>query len=297
MLSKPISEVAAEYNPDDRCTPSYVRVPACTCLYCYCFHVRRDKMLSKPISEVAAEYNPDDRCTPSYVRVPASYPKVKSSGKTAIGEEVLNDSWVSIISGSEDYSFKVGLGLGAGLMVAGSGLCRVCQGEVLKQLGVHHQRLRRLQLQGGLRIWCRVEGFGIWVCVCQGEVLNDSWVSIISGFEDCSFKVGAGCGAGLVVLASGRVWALLCVLNDSWVSIISGFEDYSFKVGAGCGAGLVFLASGRVWALLCVLNDSWMSIISGSEDYSFKVGAGLWVCRIDHTPRFLFKVSAVRMLQ
>jgi hypothetical protein len=40
--------------------------------------------------------------------VPASYPKVKSSGKTAIGEEVLNDSWVSIISGSEDYSFKVG---------------------------------------------------------------------------------------------------------------------------------------------------------------------------------------------
>jgi paired amphipathic helix protein Sin3a len=70
--------------------------------------MRRDKMLSKPISEVAAEYNPDDRCTPSYVRVPASYPKVKSSGKTAIGEEVLNDSWVSIISGSEDYSFKVG---------------------------------------------------------------------------------------------------------------------------------------------------------------------------------------------
>eukprot|EP00882_Tetradesmus_deserticola_P011207 GHRQ01011856.1.p1 GENE.GHRQ01011856.1~~GHRQ01011856.1.p1 ORF type:complete len:534 (+),score=277.95 GHRQ01011856.1:129-1730(+) len=67
----------------------------------------RDKMLSKPISEVAAEFNPDDRCTPSYVRVPGSYPKVKSSGKTAIGEEVLNDSWVSIISGSEDYSFKL----------------------------------------------------------------------------------------------------------------------------------------------------------------------------------------------
>eukprot|EP00879_Flechtneria_rotunda_P010154 GHRR01010615.1.p1 GENE.GHRR01010615.1~~GHRR01010615.1.p1 ORF type:complete len:776 (+),score=281.26 GHRR01010615.1:210-2537(+) len=67
----------------------------------------RDKMLSKPISEVAAEYNPDDRCTPSYVRVPSSYPKVKSSGRTAVGDEVLNDSWVSIISGSEDYSFKL----------------------------------------------------------------------------------------------------------------------------------------------------------------------------------------------
>eukprot|EP00775_Hariotina_reticulata_P006274 gene6274-6513_t len=67
----------------------------------------RDKMLSKPISEVAAEYNPDDRCTPSYVKVPANYPKIKSTGRTALGEEVLNDAWVSIISGSEDYSFKL----------------------------------------------------------------------------------------------------------------------------------------------------------------------------------------------
>lgn len=64
-------------------------------------------MLSKPISEVAAEYNPDDRCTPSYVRVPAQFPKIKYSGRTPLGEEVLNEAWVSIISGSEDYSFKV----------------------------------------------------------------------------------------------------------------------------------------------------------------------------------------------
>lgn len=64
-------------------------------------------MLSKPISEVAAEFNPDDRCTPSYVRVPAAYPKLKSSGRTELGGQVLNDAWVSIISGSEDYSFKV----------------------------------------------------------------------------------------------------------------------------------------------------------------------------------------------
>lgn len=64
-------------------------------------------MLSKPISEVAAEFNPDDRCTPSYVRVPAQFPKIKYSGRTPLGEEVLNEAWVSIISGSEDYSFKV----------------------------------------------------------------------------------------------------------------------------------------------------------------------------------------------
>jgi histone deacetylase complex regulatory component SIN3 len=64
-------------------------------------------MLSKPISEVAAEFNPEDRCTPSYVRVPATFPKIKYSGRTPLAEEVLNEAWVSIISGSEDYSFKV----------------------------------------------------------------------------------------------------------------------------------------------------------------------------------------------
>lgn len=75
----------------------------------------RDKMLSKPISEVAAEINPDDRCTPSYVRVPAQFPRLKYSGRTPLAEEVLNEAWVSIISGSEDYSFKVGwAGLAAG---------------------------------------------------------------------------------------------------------------------------------------------------------------------------------------
>lgn len=67
----------------------------------------RDKMLSKPISEVAAEINPEDRCTPSYVRVPQAFPKLKYSGRTTLAEEVLNEAWVSIISGSEDYSFKV----------------------------------------------------------------------------------------------------------------------------------------------------------------------------------------------
>jgi paired amphipathic helix protein Sin3a len=68
----------------------------------------RDRFFSKPISEVASEINPDDRCTTSYVRVPAGFPKLRCSGRNALHDEVLNDSWVSIISGSEDYSFKVG---------------------------------------------------------------------------------------------------------------------------------------------------------------------------------------------
>lgn len=49
----------------------------------------------------------DDRCTTSYVRMPPGYPKLKCSGRTPLGDAVLNDTWVSIVSGSEDYSFKV----------------------------------------------------------------------------------------------------------------------------------------------------------------------------------------------
>lgn len=87
-------------------------------------------MLSKPISEVAADINPDDRCTPSYVRVPAQFPKIKYSGRTPLAEEVLNEAWVSIISGSEDYSFKVRQG-GGGCVWGGGLFQRVmCVGLV-----------------------------------------------------------------------------------------------------------------------------------------------------------------------
>ena len=48
------------------------------------------------------------RCSTSYVRLPNNYPKLPASGTTRLGETVLQDSWVSVTSGSEDYSFKVG---------------------------------------------------------------------------------------------------------------------------------------------------------------------------------------------
>lgn len=34
------------------------------------------------------------------------YPIPSVSQRTTIGDEVLNDHWVSVTSGSEDYSFK-----------------------------------------------------------------------------------------------------------------------------------------------------------------------------------------------
>lgn len=74
---------------------------------CGCDNDCREKFYSKPISELAAELSSDDRCTTSYVRLPPGYPKLRCNGRTTLGDEVLNDTWVSIISGSEDYSFKV----------------------------------------------------------------------------------------------------------------------------------------------------------------------------------------------
>lgn len=46
-------------------------------------------------------------CPRSYVKYPAGLPKLVCSGRDALCDEVLNDTWVSIVSGSEDYSFKL----------------------------------------------------------------------------------------------------------------------------------------------------------------------------------------------
>lgn len=46
------------------------------------------------------------RCTPSYRLLPDDYPIPTASQRSEVGAEVLNDYWVSVTSGSEDYSFK-----------------------------------------------------------------------------------------------------------------------------------------------------------------------------------------------
>lgn len=62
------------------------------------------------------------RCSPSYVLLPPNYPKLKASGRTPLGLALYNDDWVSVTSGSEDYSFKVG-GAAAGPPQAWAGAC------------------------------------------------------------------------------------------------------------------------------------------------------------------------------
>ncbi|KAJ0256288.1 Histone deacetylase interacting domain-containing protein [Hirschfeldia incana] len=59
---------------------------------------------AKPISEL--DLSNCEQCTPSYRLLPKNYPIPIASQKGEIGSQVLNDHWVSVTSGSEDYSFK-----------------------------------------------------------------------------------------------------------------------------------------------------------------------------------------------
>ncbi|XVE84974.1 hypothetical protein DITRI_Ditri17bG0054700 [Diplodiscus trichospermus] len=64
----------------------------------------KDKYMGKPINEL--DLSNCEQCTPSYRLLPKNYPIPSVSQRTELGSEVLNDHWVSVTSGSEDYSFK-----------------------------------------------------------------------------------------------------------------------------------------------------------------------------------------------
>ncbi|PSC76597.1 Paired amphipathic helix isoform C [Micractinium conductrix] len=63
-----------------------------------------EKYIRMSISEL--DVSTWQRCSPSYVLLPPNYPKLKASGRTPLGLTIFNDEWVSVTSGSEDYSFK-----------------------------------------------------------------------------------------------------------------------------------------------------------------------------------------------
>ncbi|XP_043726308.1 paired amphipathic helix protein Sin3-like 4 isoform X4 [Telopea speciosissima] len=64
----------------------------------------KEKFNHKPISEL--DLSNCQRCTPSYRLLPKNYQTPAASQRTNLGAQVLNDNWVSVTSGSEDYSFK-----------------------------------------------------------------------------------------------------------------------------------------------------------------------------------------------
>ena len=64
----------------------------------------KEKHMAKPIQEL--DLSNYECCTPSYRLLPKNYPIPSTSQRIKLGAEVLNDYWVSVASGSEDYSFK-----------------------------------------------------------------------------------------------------------------------------------------------------------------------------------------------
>ncbi|GER35778.1 paired amphipathic helix protein Sin3-like 1 [Striga asiatica] len=62
------------------------------------------KYLGKSIQEL--DLSDCQQCTPSYRLLPKDYPISSASQRSDLGAQVLNDHWVSVTSGSEDYSFK-----------------------------------------------------------------------------------------------------------------------------------------------------------------------------------------------
>ncbi|XP_028778645.1 paired amphipathic helix protein Sin3-like 2 isoform X2 [Neltuma alba] len=64
----------------------------------------REKYWGKSIQEL--DLSNCQLCTPSYRLLPEDYPIPVASQRSELGAQVLNDHWVSVTSGSEDYSFK-----------------------------------------------------------------------------------------------------------------------------------------------------------------------------------------------
>ncbi|KAI3793967.1 hypothetical protein L1987_36591 [Smallanthus sonchifolius] len=64
----------------------------------------KEKYWGKSIQEL--DLSNCQRCTPSYRLLPDDYPIPSVSQRSELGTQVLNDYWVSVTSGSEDYSFK-----------------------------------------------------------------------------------------------------------------------------------------------------------------------------------------------
>ena len=63
-----------------------------------------EKWFELPLSEI--ETPNSRRCTPSYRSLPENFPNLMCSGRTPFDAGFLNDQWISVPVGSEDFNFK-----------------------------------------------------------------------------------------------------------------------------------------------------------------------------------------------
>lgn len=64
----------------------------------------QDAWFTMPVSEI--DFSDCESCTPSYRALPKGYPLSACSARAGWENAVLNDVWVSVPTGSEDFSFK-----------------------------------------------------------------------------------------------------------------------------------------------------------------------------------------------
>ncbi|KAF6140989.1 hypothetical protein GIB67_006618 [Kingdonia uniflora] len=64
----------------------------------------KNKYIDKSISQL--NLSKCESCSPTYRLLPKNYPTPCTSGRTEVGAQVLNDCWVSVTSGTEDYSSR-----------------------------------------------------------------------------------------------------------------------------------------------------------------------------------------------
>ena len=63
-----------------------------------------EKWFEMPLSEI--ETPNSRRCSPSYRSLPENFPDLTCSGRTSFDAAFLNDQWISVPVGSEDFNFK-----------------------------------------------------------------------------------------------------------------------------------------------------------------------------------------------
>ena len=63
-----------------------------------------EKWFELPLSEI--ETPNSRRCAPSYRSLPENFPNLMCSGRTPFDAGFLNDQWISVPVGSEDFNFK-----------------------------------------------------------------------------------------------------------------------------------------------------------------------------------------------
>ena len=104
---KPSATAGPVHDPALKALCLFARVPKHVCDL---LHISEPCVINPTSAGIMCErgcVHGVQRCSTSYVRLPADYPKLQSSHRPQDLGILWNDTWVSVTSGSEDYSFKV----------------------------------------------------------------------------------------------------------------------------------------------------------------------------------------------